>query len=128
VNLVPDKTAVFNDAFRVLRPGGRLSLSDIVLLGEVPLALRDSVEAYVACLSGAIMLGDYLRLLCEAGFADVAVTSERRFDAEDILAQDLIADLAQHGGVSEEEVREAATRFASVRVSARKQSNTELTA
>ena len=128
VNLVPGKAAVFNEAFRVLRPGGRLSLSDIVLLGEVPPALRDSVEAYVACLSGAIMLDDYLRLLRQAGFANVAVTSEQRFDAEDILAQDLIAEFAQHGGVSEEEVREAATRFASVRVSARKPSNTELTA
>jgi SAM-dependent methyltransferase len=118
VNLVPDKAAVFADAHRVLRAGGRLSLSDIVLLGEVPVALRDSVEAYVACLSGAVLLDDYLALLEQAGFVEVAVTSKQVFDAGDMLAEELVAELAAHGGVSEGEVREAASRFASVRVTA----------
>jgi SAM-dependent methyltransferase len=120
VNLVPDKAAVFADAFRVLRPGGRLSVSDIVLLGEVPALFRDSVEAYVGCLSGAIMREEYLGLLGAAGFADVTVTSEQRFDTGDILAEELVAEFAAQGGVSEADVKEAASRFASIRVSARK--------
>ena len=120
VNLVPDKAQVFREAYRVLRPGGRLSLSDIVLLGEVPVSLRDSVEAYVACLSGAVMRDEYLELLGQAGFAEVAVTSEQRFEIGDMLTDDLVGEFARQGGVTQDEVREAATTFASVRIAARK--------
>jgi arsenite methyltransferase len=120
VNLVPNKAGVFAEAMRVARPGGRLSLSDIVLLGEIPAILRDSVEAYVACLSGAIQLDEYLGLLAEAGFLDVEVTSKSTFDTNDLLSEDLVAEFARFSGVSEGEIREAAGRFASVRVSARK--------
>lgn len=122
VNLVPDKAAVFADAFRVLKPGGRLSVSDIVLLGEVPLAIRDSVDAYVACLSGAILRDDYLSLLGDAGFTDIEVTEARDFDLEDVVAEDLVAQFAENTGASEAELREAASRFQSIRVAARKPS------
>ncbi len=120
VNLVPDKAQVFSEAFRVLAPGGRLSVSDIVLTGEVPLEIRDSVEAYVACLSGAILRDDYLALIEAAGFADVEVTEERTFAADDVVAEDLIAEFSLHAGVSREQLEEAASRFSSIRVRATK--------
>jgi SAM-dependent methyltransferase len=120
INLVPDKAQVFRDAFRALKPGGRLSVSDIVLLGEVPLLIRDSVEAYVACLSGAVLRDDYLRMLEDAGFTQVTVTEARSFTPEDVVAADLVEEFAKHAQVSLAELQDAASRFQSVRVSARK--------
>jgi len=120
INLVPDKGQVFVDAFRGLKPGGRLSISDIVLLGEMPERLVESVEAYVACVAGAIQLDQYLALVSAAGFTDVAVTSERRFSGDEVLGQDLTREYIAHNDVSEDEVRAAADNFASVRVEARK--------
>ncbi len=118
INLVPDKAAAFAESFRVLRPGGRISVSDIVLLGDLPLQIRDSVEAYVACLSGAVLLDDYLAALTAAGFRDVRVTEKRIFSPEDVVAEDLVAEFVEHTGASREVLHEAASRFASVRVNA----------
>lgn len=120
INLVPDKGRVFADAFRVLKPGGRLSVSDIVLLGEVPTAISDSVEAYVACLSGAILKDDYLAFMREAGFEDVRVTEERTFAGDDVLTTEFAEEFGRHAGLDRAALSEAASRFASVRVAARK--------
>jgi arsenite methyltransferase len=120
VNLVPDKAQVFADAFRALKPGGRMSVSDIVVLGDVPLAIRDSVDAYVACLSGAILRDDYLRLIEEAGFTGASVTEAKSFTADDVVSEDLVAELAEGTGATREELEAAAALFQSVRVQARK--------
>lgn len=74
INLVPDKLAVFREILRVLKPGGRVALSDIALKQELPSAVKHSVEAYVGCISGAILIDEYRRFLEQAGFAAVAVT------------------------------------------------------
>ncbi|MEM3017852.1 MAG: arsenite methyltransferase, partial [Candidatus Bathyarchaeia archaeon] len=79
INLSPDKAKVFNEAFRVLRPGGRIMISDTVLLKELPENVKGSVEAYVGCLSGAIMKRDYVRLIEEVGFQKVKIVDERPF-------------------------------------------------
>lgn len=120
VNLVPDKGQVFADAFRVLRPGGRISLSDIVLLGEVPLVLRDSVDAYVSCLSGAILKDDYLALMADAGFTGIEVTESRPYKLGDVVAEDLVAEFVRQSDSTPEELEAAAAVFESVRVQATK--------
>ena len=79
INLSPDKPRVFREALRVLRPGGRMVVSDIVLVAELPKSVRESVEAYVGCVAGASMKGDYLRMLQEAGFERVEVVEEKRY-------------------------------------------------
>lgn len=76
INLAPEKAKVFEEAFRVLRPGGRLMVSDLVLLRPLPEAIKKSVEAYVGCIAGASLKEDYLSAINAAGFIDVAVVGE----------------------------------------------------
>src|SRR5512137_3065569 len=76
INLSPDKKQVFQEAFRVLKPGGRMIVSDIVLLKELPDVIKDSVEAYVGCVAGASLKNEYLKFIEEAGFKEITVTDE----------------------------------------------------
>jgi arsenite methyltransferase len=79
INLSPDKPQVFREALRALKPGGRLVVSDLVLLKPLPEPLRASVELYVGCVAGASLREDYLRMMREAGFDDVSVVEERGY-------------------------------------------------
>ena len=81
VNLSPNKPQVFREAFRALKPGGRMFLSDIVLLKELPAEISESIEAYVGCVAGASMKVDYLAAIEAAGFQDVEVVKEVSADA-----------------------------------------------
>jgi len=74
INLSTDKLQVFREAFRVLRPGGRLAISDIALRKELPQRVRESMEAYVGCVGGAVLIGEYREMVEAAGFRDVRVT------------------------------------------------------
>lgn len=73
INLVPDKPRAFGEILRVLRPGGRLAISDIALKRPLPEEIRDDMQAYVGCISGALMIDEYEQLLRQAGFRDVVV-------------------------------------------------------
>lgn len=77
INLATDKLAVFREAFRVLRPGGRLMISDLVVEGELPEATRQDLEAWAGCIAGALEKGEYLETIRRAGFRDVEVVSEQ---------------------------------------------------
>lgn len=77
INLSPHKARVFAEAARVLRPGGRLMISDLVSLGELPASVRDSIAAYVGCVAGVSRKDEYLRMLHEAGFERVDVVHEK---------------------------------------------------
>jgi arsenite methyltransferase len=74
INLVPEKAAAFREAFRVLAPGGRLAISDIVAIGEMPAALANDPAAYTGCVAGAAPVAEIERMLIEAGFTDVRIT------------------------------------------------------
>lgn len=77
LNLVPDKAKVFSEIERVLRPGGHFSISDIVLVGELPELLRQSAEMYAGCVAGAIQQDAYLDLIRQAGFENIQVQKQK---------------------------------------------------
>jgi ubiquinone/menaquinone biosynthesis C-methylase UbiE len=79
INLSPEKPKVFAEAFRVLKPGGRLQVSDIVLLEPLPEAVRSNMGLYAACVAGAALREEYLDAIRAAGFADVKVVGEQSF-------------------------------------------------
>ncbi len=79
INLAADKSLVLRDALRVLKPGGRFAVSDVVADGPVPEGLRQNMEAWVGCLAGAVPIDEYQRLLSKAGFEDVSIEITRRY-------------------------------------------------
>jgi len=81
INLAADKSQVFREAFRVLAPGGRFAVSDVVADGPVPERLRHNMEAWVGCLAGALEVSEYRRLLAEAGFEEINIEITRRYTA-----------------------------------------------
>jgi len=83
INLAADKGLVLREAFRVLTPGGRFAVSDVVADGPVPAGLRSNMEAWVGCLAGALAIDAYKALLVEAGFADVSIEVTRRYTVEE---------------------------------------------
>ncbi len=105
INLSPDKPAVFAEAFRVLKPGGRMVVSDLVLKRPLSDDVRHSVEAYVGCVAGASLHTEYLAMMRAAGFANVETVEERSY-----------GDAALFGGY--EWLREAAKSVVSAKVRA----------
>jgi SAM-dependent methyltransferase len=89
INLSADKDRVLAEAFRVLRPGGRLAVSDVVVRGEVPPAIRRSVELWIGCVAGALDEAEYREKLGKAGFEAIDVEPTRVYRAED--ARDFLA-------------------------------------
>lgn len=82
INLSPDKETVFKEAYRVLKLGGKLMVSDLVLAKDLPQAIKDSVEAYVGCLAGAIKKDEYLKFITMAGFHSVTVLSQASYPVD----------------------------------------------
>jgi arsenite methyltransferase len=77
LNLIPDKSTVFLEINRVLKPGGHFCISDIVLIGELPDKLKEAAEMYAGCVSGAIQRSDYLKLIQDAGFGQITIQKEK---------------------------------------------------
>lgn len=120
INLSPDKPKVFHEAFRVLKPGGSMLVSDMVLLEDLPDYVHDSVEAYVRCIGGAIRKDEYILAMKEAGFRDVTIADESNFPAELIAAQPVIKELIDNLKIPMSEVERIAKTVVSLKVSARK--------
>jgi arsenite methyltransferase len=83
INLSSDKSRVLREAFRVLRPGGRFAVSDVVVRGEVPDAVRESMLLWVGCIAGALEESEYRAKLLDAGFVDVELEPTRTYNIED---------------------------------------------
>ena len=118
INLSPDKLGVFAEAFRALKPGGRLMISDIVLLEQLPQEVRNSVAAYVGCLAGAIMRDEYLDAMGTAGFRDIVVVEESSYPVEGLLGEDVGQSILGELGLSLERAKDIAGSIASLKVSA----------
>src|SRR5437762_845462 len=91
LNLVPNKHKVFSEVYRVLKPGGHFSISDIVLEGEVPEKWRQVAELYAGCVSGAIQKKEYLDIIEEAGFANITLQEEKNITVPDNILADYLS-------------------------------------
>jgi arsenite methyltransferase len=114
INLSADKDAVMAEAYRVLKPGGRFAVSDVVVRGEVPAELRRSVELWIGCVAGALEESEYRAKLAKAGFDEIAVEPTRIYTAES--ARDFLAG----AGLDDEAIASMDGKFASAFVRARK--------
>lgn len=120
INLSPDKEKVFRESFRVLTLGGRLMISDIVLLRELPDYIRKSIEAYIGCLSGAIMKDKYIAMIKKAGFQNVKVINETSFPIE-LMANDPTAKtIMKNLRVTAEKVKGIADSVVSISIQAKR--------
>ncbi len=107
INLSQNKDLVFREAFRVLKPGGRFAVSDVVVRGDVPEAVRRSVELWIGCVAGALSETDYRDKLEAAGFTNVEIEPWRVYDVKDA------AELLREAGVDPDSVNVPAGTFAS---------------
>lgn len=129
INLSADKDAIFREAFRVLKPGGRLSISDRVLIRPLKERARENLDLWSACVSGAILEEEYLAKLKAAGFEEVKVVDRHVFTREEagLMARSLIDSIRKDGEEHDEDmVREAFESLASVRIVARKPDGPEI--
>jgi ubiquinone/menaquinone biosynthesis C-methylase UbiE len=114
INLSSNKDAVLAEAFRVLKPGGRFAVSDVVVRGEVPAAIRRSVELWVGCVAGALEESEYRAKLAKAGFEAIDLEPTRIYTAES--ARDFLAG----AGLDAEAIASIEGKFMSAFVRARK--------
>ena len=116
INLSPDKESVFRETFRVLKPGGRIMVSDVVLSKELPDFLKDSVDAYVGCISGAMRRDEYLKTITDAGFKKVSIVSETSIPVEEWFNDPIAESVTKKLKVSSEEAQEILGSISSVKV------------
>ena len=120
INLSPNKRRVFEEALRVLKPGGRLMVSDIVLLEAIPDAIKNSVTAYVGCIAGALIKDEYLGIIESVGFRDTAVLEETSFPIECITGDSTAPTIMKDSEVTPDMLGNSARSVVSVKVSATK--------
>lgn len=118
INLSPNKERVFKEAFRVLKPGGRLMVSDMVLLGELPEEVKKNVQAYLGCVAGAVMKDKYLTMVKNAGFKDVDVVDEKHMPVELITEDPCTREIIKKVKLKPGKAKSLANQIASIAVCA----------
>jgi len=117
INLVPDKKRAFQEMFRVLKPGGRMMISDLILLKELPSVVKESIGAYIGCLSGAILKEEYIGAIKDAGFTEIRIIDEATFPV-DYMANDPTAQaFSKSFNITRESIREVLGSVVSIKVS-----------
>jgi len=118
INLAPQKGQVFKEACRVLRPGGRLMVSDIVLLQELPEMIKNVMQAYVGCVAGAIKEADYLGEIEAAGFREITVLDRANFPIDYLTNDPAAQSIIQQLHIPPEEVNRIGSSVVSIQISA----------
>ena len=116
INLSPDKKRVFREAFRVLKSGGRLMVSDIVLREELPDFIKNSIAAYVGCISGAMVRNEYIEAVKEAGFHEVKIVDETVFPIECMANDPTAKAVIDRINLSEDEIKDTANSVISIKL------------
>lgn len=120
INLSLNKPRVFKEAFRVLKPGGRLMVSDIVLLAEIPEVIMNSIDAYVGCIGGASQKRDYIAAIETAGFKEVKVVDQVVFPTASLTDDPMIKSIIENAKVTPDQIQKIASSIVSIKVSAYK--------
>ncbi len=120
INLSPDKKRVYEEAFRVLKPGGRVMVSDIALLEELPAALKGNIAAYVGCVAGATTREEYLATVAAAGFTNVEIVKE--VNVKGLYEESTVSFGLTEDEITEEQLREAGDSMISMQIQAFKPS------
>ncbi len=120
INLSPDKPRVFQEAFRTLKPGGRLMISDMVLLKAIPPEIMKNAAAYLGCVAGAEKKQDYLNQIKQAGFEDVAVMDETTMPVEALVSEETLNQILSELKMTKKQAVDTIGSAVSIKVSAQK--------
>jgi arsenite methyltransferase len=123
INLSPDKKKVFEEIRRVLKPGGRFMVSDIVLLKALPKSVKENINALAGCVGGASLKEDYLEYMASAGFTDVRMVDETNFRMTFETADPILKSLVEGLGLTALEVKDIARSVVSLKVEGWKKTN-----
>jgi SAM-dependent methyltransferase len=116
INLTVDKKKAFMEAYRVLKPGGRLMVSDIVLSKKLPDFIKHSIEAYVGCVAGAMIREEYLGAIKAAGFQEVRIIDESSLPVDDMANDPTVQTIIENSKLHREKLREVASSVKSARI------------
>jgi arsenite methyltransferase len=120
INLSTDKTLVFNEAYRVLKANGEMCISDIVLLGELPSFIKNSIEGHIACIAGAERIEQYFEYAKNAGFRNITIETRSSFPLELILTDPIAQQVVKDFNLNEKQIKEITSLISSITMSAKK--------
>ena len=120
INLSPDKEQVFTEMFRVLKPGGRITVSDIVLTGDLPISILNSMAAYAGCVAGALYKDEYLKITESVGFKGIEILKEKIFNIGFLSSDPIFQAVNEESGVCAKDLEKAAKSVVSITLYAEK--------